>query len=60
MDCSIIIDGEAFVEKYKGIIEIYPRKASNSYSFSEKLRKISDTHEIFKMTNTWMRAFPKV
>lgn len=57
---SSIIDGRAFVEKYKGIIEVYPRKASNFYAFEEKLRRLAETHEIVKMSDGWMRAFEKI
>lgn len=45
--------------KYAGIIEIYPRKATNSFVFEAALRILSQTHEIVRMTDNWLRAFEK-
>lgn len=54
-----VVDGRAFVEKYKGIVEVYPRKASNFYAFEEKLNRLRKTHDIVKMCDGWLRAFQK-
>lgn len=48
-----------FVQRYTGIIEIYPRKAMNSDLFCAALDEISKTHDIVKITNNWLRAFEK-
>ena len=45
--------------KYAGIIEIYPRKATNSFVLDAALHILSQTHEIVKMTDNWLRAFEK-
>lgn len=45
--------------KYAGIIEIYPRKATNSFVLDAALHILSQTHEIIKMTDNWIRAFEK-
>lgn len=47
------------VEKYKGIIEIYPRKCMNSFVLDAKLNELSKTHDLVKVTNGWIRAFKK-
>lgn len=45
--------------KYVGIIEIYPRKATNSFVLDAALHILSQTHEIVRMTDNWLRAFEK-
>lgn len=45
--------------KYAGIIEIYPRKATNSFVLDAALHILSQTHEIVRMTDNWLRAFEK-
>lgn len=45
--------------KYAGVIEIYPRKATNSFVLDAALHILSQTHEIVKMTDNWLRAFEK-
>ena len=45
--------------KYAGIIEIYPRKATNSFVLDAALHILSQTHEIVRMTDDWLRAFEK-
>lgn len=45
--------------KYAGIIEIYPRKATNSFVLDAALHILSKTHEIVGMTDNWLRAFEK-
>ena len=54
-----IIDGVVFEEKYKGIIEIHPRKAMNSYTFNAKLKLLATTHDIVKVTDSRLRAFER-
>ena len=44
---------------YAGIIEIYPRKATNSFVLDAALHILSQTHEIVRMTDNWLRAFEK-
>jgi hypothetical protein len=43
--------------KYVGIIEIYPCKATNSFVLDAALHILSQTHEIVRMTDNWLRAF---
>lgn len=45
--------------KYAGIIEIYPRKATNSFVLDAALHILSQTHEIVRITDNWLRAFEK-
>ena len=45
--------------KYAGIIEISPRKATNSFVLDAALHILSKTHEIVRMTDNWLRAFEK-
>lgn len=45
--------------KYAGIIEIYPRKATNSFVLDAALHILSQTHEIVRMADNWLRAFEK-
>lgn len=45
--------------KYSGIIEIYPRKATNTYVFNAALHTLSETHDLIKMCDNWIRAFKK-
>lgn len=45
--------------KYAGIIEIYPRKATNSFVLDSALHILSQTHEIVRMTDNLLRAFEK-
>ena len=45
--------------KYAGIIEIYPRKATNSFVLDAALHILSQTHEIVRMTDNWLIAFEK-
>lgn len=45
--------------KFTGIIEIYPHKATNTYVLVAAMQKLSETHDIVKITNNWLRAFEK-
>ena len=49
-----------FIEqKYDGILEIYPRKAMNSYVYESVLKEISKTHNIHQIFPDYLRAFEK-
>ena len=49
-----------FIEqKYNGILEIYPRKAMNSYVYESVLYDISKEYNIVKVFDGWLRAFKK-
>ena len=50
---------EFIKQKYNGILEIYPRKAMNSYVYESVMRKLNKTHKLFQITSDWMRAFEK-
>lgn len=46
--------------KYKGIIEIYPRKFINSIVLESLLNFLQDkNYNIIKITNNWIRAFER-
>lgn len=48
-----------FVEKYEGIVEIYPRKAMCSQVFDTVLKDMQEQYDIVQITNGWLRAFKK-
>lgn len=54
-----MFDNGVFEIKHKGIIEIYPRKAMNTFTFDAALSELSKTHDIVKMFPDWLRAFEK-
>lgn len=56
MTVQDILDNKVFVQKYDGIIEIYPCKTMNSYVFNAKLHLLAQTHDIFKITDSRLRA----
>ena len=46
-----------FENRHKGIIEIYPHKAMNSYSFNMALKElIKQNYKLVKIANNWIRA----
>ena len=56
---DVMFERGIFETKHKGIIEIYPRKAMNTFTFDAALSELSKTHEIVKMFPDWLRAFEK-
>ena len=56
---QMMFDNGVFEIKHNGIIEIYPRKAMNTFTFDAALSELSKTHEIVKMFPDWLRAFEK-
>lgn len=52
-----INDYDFLEEKYKGIIEIYPKRCLNSMVLDKALIELSKTHKIVKICNDWLRAF---
>ena len=54
-----MFDNGVFEIKHNGIIEIYPRKAMNTFTFDAALSELSKTHDIVKMFPDWLRAFEK-
>ena len=46
-------------EKYKGIIEIYPTKCTNTKVLNKVLVDLSKTHNLVRITQDWIRAFEK-
>lgn len=48
---------EFIKQKYNGILEIYPRKAMNSFVYESVMRKLNKTHKLFQITSDWIRAF---
>lgn len=46
-------------QKYNGVLEIYPRKAVNSYVYESILKEISKTHTIHKIFEDYLRAFER-
>ena len=56
---DIMYDRGIFEKRFAGIVEIYPHKAMNSDVFFAALEELSETHQIIKITNNWLRAFEK-
>lgn len=56
---DMMFDNGVFEIKHNGIIEIYPRKAMNTFTFDAALTELSKTHDIVKMFPDWLRAFKK-
>ena len=50
---------EFIKQKYNGILEIYPRKAMNSYVYEEVMKTLNKTHSIHKIFDDYLRAFEK-
>lgn len=48
-----------FEQRYTGIIEIYPRRASNSQAFEAALFEINKTHDLVRITKGYLRAFER-
>ena len=46
-------------ENYKGIIEIYPTKCTNTKVLNKILVDLSKTHNLVRITKDWIRAFEK-
>ena len=46
-------------EKYKGILEIYPTKATNHIVFNKVLRELQKDYNLIQVFNGWIRAFKK-
>ena len=56
---TMMFDNGVFEIKHNGIIEIYPRKATNTFTLDAALTELSKTHDIVKMFPNWLRAFEK-
>ena len=56
---QMMFDNGVFETKHKGIVEIYPRKSMNTFTFDAALCELSKTHDIVKMFPDWLRAFKK-
>lgn len=54
-----LFESGIFVEKYPGIIEIYPRKAMNTFTLDAALIQLSKTHDIIQLFPGRLRAFEK-
>lgn len=52
-----MFENGVFEQRYKGIIEIYPRRAMNTFVLEAALNELSKTHKIIKMFPDWLRAF---
>jgi hypothetical protein len=48
-----------FVERYVGIIEIYPHKVTNSEVFNAALAEIGKDYNLVQIFPGWIRAFKK-
>ena len=46
-------------ENYKGIIEIYPTKCTNTEVLNKVLFDLSKTHNLVRITKDWIRALEK-
>lgn len=54
---DLMFENGVFESKYKNIIEIYPRKAMNTFTFDAALHELSKTHEIIQVTSEHLRVF---
>lgn len=48
-----------FHQDYEGIIEIFPRRAMNSFTFEAALEEIREKYTIVKIFSDWYRAFKR-
>lgn len=46
-------------EKYKGILEIYPRKCMNTYVLDAKLIELQKDYDLVQVFPDWIRVFKK-
>lgn len=46
-------------EKYKGILEIYPRKCMNTFILESKLNELKKEYDLVQVFPDWIRAFKK-
>lgn len=44
-------------QNHKGIIEIYPQKATNTLVLDKVLIELQKDYKLVKITNDWIRAF---
>ena len=56
---DVAFENGIFTKKYAGIIEIYPHKVTNTYVYGAAMQKLSETHDIVKITDNWLRAFER-
>lgn len=55
---TLMYENGVFENRHKGIIEIYPHRAMNSYSFNMALKElIKQNYKLVKIANNWIRAF---
>ena len=54
-----LIKQKKIKNKYEVIIEIYPHKFTNTIALNAFLVKLKQEYNIYKLTNTWIRAFKK-
>ena len=52
-------NGEWIKEKYKGILEIYPRKCLNTFVLEAKLSELQKDYDFVQIFPDWIRAFKK-
>ena len=55
----VVLIRKCLKENYKGIIEIYPTKCTNTRVLNKVLFELSKTHNLVKITKGWIRAFEK-
>ena len=46
-------------EKYDGILEIYPTKATNYMVFNKVLKELQKDYNLIQVFDNWIRAFKK-
>ena len=54
-----MFESGVFKQKYIGIIEIFPHKVMNSELLNAALEELAKTHDIYKLYDSWLRAFRK-
>lgn len=56
---DVMFERGVFVERYGGVIEIYPYKVTNSRIFDAALSEIEKGYNLYQMFPGWIRAFKK-
>lgn len=46
-------------QRYRGILEIYPHRATNSFVLNSALEVLAKKYDLVKITSGWIRAFEK-
>ena len=59
MDKAEILNFNFVKEKYKGVLEIYPSKCTNTKVLYKVLHELEKDYTLVKVFEDWIRAFKK-